>query len=207
MPLKPFPRIKKNKIITAFPYTFPIVQSLMFLISQRYNPPIPYRYFVASRLNPELQSILNIHPLGVSGVCVCNDHVLVGTRDMGLSSYPGYLELVPSGSIETRACLYSEIDFLTQVVWELEEEARIYEDKVTQLHPLGLFYSKDIEVYDLGVMIKLSLDNFEQNNFETTKEYPLLNWIKVSEWQKMASDPSKKIVPLSRVLSSHINTN
>src|SRR5260221_5178817 len=53
-----------------------------------------YRYYVATCYNPELRTILDIYPLGVSGVTICEDQVLVGTRDAKLALYGNHLELV-----------------------------------------------------------------------------------------------------------------
>lgn len=161
---------------------------------------LEYRYFMATRYNPELVKVLDVHPLGVSGITMCNDSVLVGTRDIKLALYPGYLELVPSGSIETRACQHGEVDFFMQLMWELEEEAHIAEKYVKAIRPLGLFYSEDVGVYDLGMVITCSLQEYEVAEFESSPEYPLLRWLPISEWQEMMASPEAKIVPLSRAM-------
>lgn len=159
-----------------------------------------YRYLVAMQQNPELRELLDLYPLGVSAITICDGSVLVGTRDAKLALYPGYLELVPSGSIETRACQHGEVDFFMQLMWELEEEAHIAEKYVKEIHPLGLFYSKDVGVYDLGMIITCSLKDYQMAEFESSKEYPLLRWLSFEEWQKQLDSPDAKIVPLSKAL-------
>ena len=161
---------------------------------------VEYRYYMAMHYNPELQQILDIYPLGVSGIAFCDDKVLVGVRDAKLALYPGFLELVPSGSIEPRAYMHNEVDFIMQLMWELEEEARLSEKKVQEVHPLGLFYSRDVGLYDLGLVIRLKLEDFEKSDLESTEEYPLLRWMKISDWQNVLADPKSQVVPLSRAL-------
>jgi len=161
---------------------------------------VEYRSFLATQYNPELRPILDVYPLGVSGLTLSDDTLLVGTRDSTLALYPGYLELVPSGSIEPRAYMHNEIDFIMQLMWELEEEASLGEKHVQEVHPLGLFYSSDVGLYDLGLVVRMQLDDFEKENLEHTREYPFLQWMTLSEWQKVLDNPESKIVPLSRAI-------
>lgn len=159
-----------------------------------------YRYFIATTESPELRDKLKIYPLGVSGATICNEHVLVGTRDLKLALYPGYLELVPSGSIEKRAYQHGEVDFFMQLMWELEEEAHLSEKNVQSMQPLGLFYSEDVGVYDLGLRITCNLKEYEMAEFESSMEYPLLRWMPIEEWEKEMKSPNAKIVPLSKAI-------
>ncbi len=160
---------------------------------------VKYRYFIASRKSKELQEALQIYPLGVSCVCICRSQVLVGVRDVKLSTYGGYLECVPSGSVEARSYMHGEVDYVAQAMWELQEEARIGEKMVREVHPLGLYYSPQDELYDLGLFIRLDLTEQEMVP-EGTKEYPLLNWYSRKEFEKKLHDPSAKVVPTSKAL-------
>lgn len=160
---------------------------------------VKYRYFIASRQSPKLQEILQIYPLGVSGLCLCHGCVLVGIRDSKLSSYGGYFECVPSGGIEARAYMHGEVDFVAQAMWELQEEARISEKKVREVHPLGLYYSPKDGVYDIGLQIRLDLLEQEMET-DGTEEYPLLKWYSYKEFEKKLHDPDANMVPLSRAL-------
>jgi hypothetical protein len=160
---------------------------------------VDYRYFIACQKNPLLKKYIDVFPLCVSGVCTALDHVLVGTRDVQLASYGGYMECVPSGSIEMRAYSHGEVDFFMQLIWELEEEAHIGGKRVKELHPLGLYYSPSTGVYDIGVRIVLDLQEYELVS-EGSQEYPLLEWLSYEEWDRLVKSEAKKIVPLSKLL-------
>ncbi|MBS0634962.1 MAG: hypothetical protein JSR37_05835 [Verrucomicrobia bacterium] len=162
---------------------------------------VPYRYYIASRQRADLQELLQIYPVGISGVSTCRDCVLVGLRDMKMSSYGGFLEFVPSGSIEPRAYMQGEVDFIAQAMWELAEEAKIGENKVTEAKVLGLFYSPQDRVYDIGLHLELNLLENELQS-DATAEYPVLKWYTFTELEKKLSEPNVKIVPLSRFIWS-----
>lgn len=161
---------------------------------------VEYRYYMATRYNPALRDILRVYPLGVSGVTMCNDCVLVGMRNATLARHGGCQELVPSGGIETRVVQHSEADFIRQLMWELEEEAHVGEKRVKEIHPLGLFYSVDDGVYDLGIKLELDLQEYEMVELEMSVEYPILQWMEVQEWEKELARPDARVVPLSRML-------
>lgn len=160
---------------------------------------VKYRYFIASRVKKELQEALRIYPLGVSAVCIAQSKVLVGIRDTKLSSYGGYLECVPSGSIEARAYMHAEVDYVAQAMWELQEEARLSEKSVREVHPLGLYYSQVDELYDIGLLIRLDLTEQEMVP-DGTQEYPLLTWYTRKEFEHKLHEPELKVVPLTRAL-------
>lgn len=157
-----------------------------------------YRHFIASRSNPELREVLGIYPLSVSGITRCGDKILVGRRDAKLALYPGFLELVPSGSIETRVCQHGEVDFIMQLMWELEEEAHIAEKQVGRIFPIGLFYCSESGIYDLVMSIDCTMQEYELKEYESSSEYPLLRWMSVDEWEEELKSPDANIVPVSR---------
>lgn len=160
---------------------------------------VPYRYYIASRQRPDLQEQLQIFPLGISGFSTCRDCVLVGLRDMKLSSYGGFLEFVPSGSIEPRAYMQGEVDFIAQAMWELAEEAKISENKVTKVNLMGLFFSPQDGVYDIGLHLELDLLENELQS-DASDEYPVLKWYTFEEFEQKLAMPDTKLVPLSKFL-------
>lgn len=160
---------------------------------------VHYRYYIASLQSLKLQHVLKIYPLGVSAVTMCRDMQLVGIRDKALTSYPGYYESVPSGGIEARAYMQGEVDFVAQAMWELAEEAHIGEQNVLEVHPLGLFYSEEDHVYDIGLKIEVALLEQEMDPYGSS-EYPFLEWYGKKEFTDKFINGDAKIVPLSRAL-------
>jgi len=167
---------------------------------------VHYRHYIASRQSPELQEIMQIYPLGISGLCICDKNVLVGIRDTKLATYGGYYECVPSGSIEARAYMHGEVDFVAQAMWELAEEAKIGEKKVQEVHTLGLYFSPQDGTYDLGLLLRVNLLETEMQDSDSP-EYPLLQWHTFADFKKKLSSPEVKIVPMSRVLWGHASRN
>src|SRR5262245_56757332 len=52
---------------------------------------VQFRHFIAAQESPELRKTLQVFPLGVSGICLADQHILIGTRDTKMSIYGGYL--------------------------------------------------------------------------------------------------------------------
>ncbi len=181
-----------------------LIDSLIFSLSSHSEGKIvgrfvSYRHYIASRYDPEIQKVLQIYPVGVSGLAICNYNILVGIRDASLAHYGGFFECVPSGSIEARAYMQGEVDFIAQAMWELAEEAKISEKKVEEVRPLGLFYSPKDQIYDIGLLIRVNL--LEQEMLDSDSlEYPLLQWHTFEEFEEKLAAQNEKFVPLSKML-------
>ncbi len=160
---------------------------------------VSYRYYIASRHNPEIQKLLKIYPLGISALCVSDNNILVGIRDSKLAHFPGFYECVPSGSLEARAYMQGEVDFLAQAMWELAEEAKIAENHVHEVRSLGLYFSPEDEIFDIGLLIRVKL--LEQELLDSdSPEYPLLQWHTFDEFEEKLLTHHDKFVPLSKSL-------
>jgi predicted NUDIX family phosphoesterase len=143
---------------------------------------------------------LKIIPISVSGITYYSvgkgKNVLIGKRSMDVTLYPGFFELVPSGTIDDRM-LDDEVDniFIKQIIAELEEEAQISGANIKCSRIVSLLYDKQENIYDVGVSIELhgSVDHPQK-----TKEYDEMKFIPLKEIEKILK--SDKIVPTSRDL-------
>ncbi len=160
---------------------------------------VHYRYYIASQKSKALQEALQIYPLKTSALCICRNHLLVGLRDTTLMDYPGFMECVPTGYIEARSFMHQEVDFVGNIMWKLQQEARLTEKSLREVHTLGLYYQPEIATYDIGLTLKVDLLEQEME-IEGTKEYPLLSWYSFKEFEEILRQPSSKIVPLSCAL-------
>lgn len=160
---------------------------------------VEQRYLTASRQNRHIHEKLKLYPLGVGGVAMCDNFVLVGRRDSKMRDLPGHLELVPIGSIETRAYQHGEVDFIAQTLWLLHEQAHIFESSVRALHPLGLFFSSESGSYHIGVSVNLDPQELE-HELEGSSEYPLLKWYTIPEWENELRSLDADVTPLSKAL-------
>ena len=150
------------------------------------------RYYVASCHKHELRQQLQVFPLCVRAVIVCNDSLLVTKRSDDL------FELMPKGEIERRAIQHGEVDFIRQLMWLLEENAYIGEKRVKGVHLVGLFFDEAEASYNLVMKFELDLSEYEMVELETTWEEPLLMWMEKVEWEKALRD--NKIDPVSQAL-------
>lgn len=82
-----------------------------------------YRYFLAQRRDPELRSLLDIRPLAVSGVLICQDGLVLGRRSGTVEQDRGLWELVPAGVLDpSRRNPVGRPDPVAQLMDELHEE-------------------------------------------------------------------------------------
>jgi hypothetical protein len=113
---------------------------------------VPYRQFIARQRAPNLD--LEVRPLGVSAFTMLGGDIVLGTRGEAVTEYPGGLELVPSGSIDTRAALPSgAVDWRRSILDELAEETGVRGP--SSVRALGLIHDEDHDVYDLACLIEL----------------------------------------------------
>jgi len=82
-----------------------------------------YRFYAVQKPHAGRAALdCGVRPLGVKGIAVRGDKVLVGRRSAKVAFYPGLWEFVPGGGLEPGA------KPAEQVVRELEEEARLRPD-------------------------------------------------------------------------------
>ncbi|MCB1135292.1 MAG: NUDIX hydrolase [Chlamydiia bacterium] len=136
---------------------------------------VPYRYYWAKLRQPELP--YQLCALSVSGLVVCDGELLVGKRGASVSAYPEHYELVPSGGLERRAQQGARMDYIQQLLWELEEEAGIASSRVVNVQPVGL-YQDSPGLVDLCCVLRLG----EKGVLDPqTQEYSELRWLRKSD--------------------------
>ncbi len=118
---------------------------------------VNYREYLASRRDSASVG-REIVSLSVSGLTWFGDHAGLGRRSQKVHSYPGRLELFPSGSIE-EAFLSPDrsVDFQGQLLKELQEETGIAANRVRTQRALVLVHDTAERVYDICVEIVTDL--------------------------------------------------
>ncbi len=112
----------------------------------------PYRRFVAQRREPDLANLLNLRPLAVSGLITVDGNLVLGQRSAVVGSDRGLWELVPSGSVE-RGCLQADggVDYVGQLLLEVEEELNVPRDRVVDPMPFGLWTNGQTRVTEVAI--------------------------------------------------------
>lgn len=153
-----------------------------------------YSEYLASRAEVIPNPII---PVGVSGVLSYKSKLLIGRRSPEVTSYPEYLELVPSGGISGDG---KNIDFEEQLRRELREETKFTDHDIQSLHPLCFIYDSNDPCFD--IVMQINLDPSIQvedilNRITSNEEYSTLSFIKLDTLASLLNDPKEKIVPTS----------
>ena len=122
---------------------------------------------------------VGITPLAVSGITYYTKDnkklFLVGQRSQNVTSYPGFYEFVPSGSIDVDKTSHSHlIDYYKQLIVELYEEVGIESSRINHMKTFALVYDAKDKVFDIGIAIELD-SNFSNINKPEYKEVSLVS--------------------------------
>lgn len=157
-----------------------------------------YKHFLAQLRDPDLELV---QPLAVSGIAIDNNgQVLIGKRDRNVTEYPDTFEFVPSGGISSDPPAGQP--FQQQLVIELEEESGIPLSAVEEIVPLGLTYDPLHRVYDIVVLVRLSIE-VDVQSLEST-EYSEFRLLDISELESFLT--ANEVVPTSRVIHSILSS-
>lgn len=115
---------------------------------------IEYRYYyVQKRSGVDL----GIAPIGVSGLILCDGHYVFARRSAAVTSYSGYLELVPSGGLDqSTASEDGQVDFAGKLQEEFAEEVGLPAHTLTSIKPFTVIYDPQDPVYDIGCLLRCS---------------------------------------------------
>ncbi len=105
--------------------------------------PAEYRHVLARRRAPELADAgLSIRPVGVTGVLVCADGLVLGLRGTQVASDAGLWEPAPAGCLD-------HPDPAAQVLEELREELGLESTRVTSPEACGMVEDAASGVVDI----------------------------------------------------------
>jgi hypothetical protein len=165
---------------------------------------VPYRYYTAQRRDPSLS--LAIVPLAVSGLLLCEGQVAFGRRSERTTQYPGWIELVPSGGLDSESLRDDgTVDHRAQLARELTEETGIGEAEILRIEPIALLHDRVDAVIDLASVIEVSpaarvVADTTVAASAATGEYRSLTWVPVGELSSFFDAHRQELVPTSRAL-------
>lgn len=162
--------------------------------------PARYRYLVARRRAPELvETGLNIRPVGVAGILLCKDGLVLGRRGESVATDAGLWESSPAGGL-------SLPDPKAQVLVELEEELGLSASQLVSVEACGLVEDQESGVFDIVFRLQTSASFLEVQDSQSrlgTDEYSELTVIKPLEIgafiEKRANQVLPTLVPMLRV--------
>jgi hypothetical protein len=161
-----------------------------------------YKHYIAQRANPDLG--LDIKPIGVSGMIIGASQgqpfTVFARRAPNISTYGGFLELVPSGAIDlSDARVDQSVDYAHRLKKEFEEEVGPLNEHA-QFAIAGFAFLYDIKggVYDVCCRVQTSLKPaFFINSVSMSEEYSDAVCVPLNQVRQFIQEHGQKIVPTS----------
>jgi 8-oxo-dGTP pyrophosphatase MutT (NUDIX family) len=127
---------------------------------------------------------LGVRHLGVKGMTIDSDRVLLGRRSSQVRLYPCMWEFAPGGMVEPGA---DPAETLRQ---ELAEETGL--SAVSEPTPIAIIYDPVVRCWE--IIYQLGVTDRQPN--PATDEYAELRWCKPGDWPQPLSPPSRQIAAL-----------
>lgn len=116
-----------------------------------------YKFYFAQRQGFNL----GLATIGVSGLIVLENQVVIARRSAHMTGYPNMLELVPSGTIDKGVAQENGlIDYATKIKQEFSEEVGLPESHVLNVNSFGVTYDATDMAYD--ILCRLDVDTTSQ---------------------------------------------
>ncbi|PWR25130.1 NUDIX hydrolase [Zavarzinia aquatilis] len=120
----------------------------------------PYSWYVAQRRDAALAAALDIRPLGVTGIMICDDGIVLGRRGGGVETDAGLWELAPSGGVDGEFRTGDgSLDLGAQLLNELVEETGLPAALATAPpRPVALAEDGESGITDVGLLLRIACD-------------------------------------------------
>ena len=164
---------------------------------------IEYKQFLAQRKEPALK--LGIKPIGVSGIIILEDKgnkwVVFAKRADNITEYPGFLELVPSGSID-KECADAKgvVDYRSKLLSEFGEETGLSKEYVKRISGFAFVLDINHNVYEICCEILLETEKELVAQKFSSKEYNAPVFIATNNLDNFVKSNVDSIVPTSMAL-------
>lgn len=171
---------------------------------------IEYKQFLAQRKEPALK--LGIKPIGVSGIMILKDrddeYVVFAKRADNITEYPGFLELVPSGSIDKEcADANGVVDYQSKLLSEFVEETGLSKEYVKKISGFAFVLDSGHNVYDICCEILLEASKETVAQRFRSKEYNAPVFIAMNDLDSFIKANVGSIVPTSMALIEAFRQN
>jgi hypothetical protein len=160
-----------------------------------------YRLYYAQKTSGE---DFGVTPLAVSGLIICEDHVIFARRSPHVTSYPGKLELVPSGGLDRGAALDGGlVDFPAKLRAEFAEETGQPEAAVTSIEAFALIHDPADPVYDIACRLHLNIGRAQlQSGLAQSDEYDDPVAVPLAEITQWLAAHQEEVIPTSHAILS-----
>jgi len=160
-----------------------------------------YRFYYAQKVSGQS---FGLTPLAVSGLIICEDHVILARRASHVTSYPGMLELVPSGGLDRDAAMDDGlVDFRSKLRVEFAEETGQPGESVLSVEPFALIHDPDDPAYDIACHLHVNIGRTQlMAGLAKSDEYDdpvAVPMGEISDWLVAHQD---ELIPTSRAILS-----
>ncbi len=163
---------------------------------------IEYKAFLAKRINPKLP--LPVQPVGVCGLCVGyiddSPAVLMARRAEDVTQYPGYWEMVPSGTLD-ESCTGEDgtIDCARKITEEFTEETGLPASCVQACRSVALICDTQENNYDVCFIFQVDSGYAMKTRQRAilSREYVEPMWVPVAEIDSKLKSLGGRVVPVS----------
>jgi hypothetical protein len=163
-----------------------------------------YRFWVAQYLQPHLFAQLQMRPMSVAGLVICQDGVVFGKRGLSNTTGAGLWELIPSGGVETQAYQVGQVlDMSQQIQLEFSEEAGCDPQNITNNRPLCLIENHRTRSIDMGILLhtpQLTFAELQVRHATTSLEYTELQVVAVDGLTAYIEQAGDSLVSISAAL-------
>lgn len=158
-----------------------------------------YRFYYAQKQSGQ---DFGLAPLAVSGLIICEDHVIFARRSPHVTSYPGKLELVPSGGLDRGVAMDDgTVDFSAQLRAEFAEETGQSEAAIMSIKPFALIHDPADPVYDIACRMHLNIGRNElQAGLAHSGEYDEPVAVPLTELDQWLAAHQEDVIPTSRAI-------
>jgi len=168
-------------------------------ITGRFEPYAAYKRALKDRAS-------DFYALGVGGVVTAGrgngTRFLVGKRSRAVTAYKDFWELVPEGGIDAGCPVKSgRVDYASQILKELEEEARLDRVHVTGVRPVCIVKDAADRTYDVVCRVQLAGDPGKPK--PDPKEHSSMKFMSRRETAALFGREREKVVPASLLFWDH----
>ena len=162
-----------------------------------------YRFYYAQKQSGHS---FGLTPLAVSGLIICEDHLMLARRASHMTSYPGMLELVPSGGLD-RACALENgtVDFRQKLREEFAEETRQPANAILSVEPFALIHDLADPALDIACRLTLSIGREQLvESLAQSEEYDDPVAVPLADLQNWLTNNEDELIPTSRAILTGI---
>lgn len=168
---------------------------------------VPYRRFVAQRLDPSLDAALRVRPLGVMALPWVEGGLLFALRSTAMEVDPGCWELPPSGGLD-RGALRPDgtLDARWQLLDELREELDAGPADVTACTPLALVRDSVSHITEVAFRLELGVSFDElraRSEASANREYTELRLVAPRELESFRAEHGAALTGVAAALLRH----